>query len=186
MAEQSAAIDQQEGPKETPYEARLRMIAEEAGLLNVPDYRALVREFTNARLRELMKESVNDPEQFEAAYNKEIELIEAVLEKNPDTAVDMLVGRINEVPLTAPKSASKPLVQDNMLRLLVANHEKGKSGTFPWSHHRQLVDAFGGRSEDGFAGYDPRALFVQRMILNDESGRAQVAAPAPVKINPVR
>lgn len=184
MAEQTAAfIKPKETSIETPYERQLKVLLEEAKLSHVPDYRVLVRNLVNDRLREVMALTHTDPEQLDTEYNKTVEEIQSTLEKDPDAVVDIVAARINEVPM-ATKSPAKPIKTENVLRLLAANNRKGQPGQYPWSHHEQLVGAFKGDSKDGYAGYDPRALLVQRMIHNDEAGRATTAPQAPIKVSP--
>ncbi len=171
MAEHSGGVDRTVDHSVTPsdetqYANRLHILAEEAGLKNIPQYRALIREFANNHLRPMMRETT-PAEQLDTEYDLAIVQIQAMIDQNPDRVVDLLAAQINKLPITTPKTPG-PIRSDNLLRLLVANHEKGRTGTYPWSHHQQLVGGFRGSSKDGFATADDRALHVNRLIMNQE------------------
>lgn len=179
MAEQSGAIDHVKNePVDTPYAGRLHALAEDAGLRNIPSYERLVREFVNAHLRSIMSETV-DPTQLDTEYDLSVSQIQAIIDINPDRVVDLMADQINKLPFTTKKTP-KPINPDNLLRLVVASHEKGSTGTFPWIRHQQLVGGFRGSSADGFATADDRALRVQRLVMNKEV--PQQPQTAPVKI----
>lgn len=167
MAEHSGGVDRTVRPLgEASYSDRLMLLAEEAGLKNVPPYQELIREFANNHLRQMMRETTA-PEQLDKEYDAAIDQIKSWLDRDPDRIVDLFAAQINQLNIATPKKP-KPIQRDNLLRLLVANHEKGRTGTYPWSHHQQLVGGFRGSSKDGFATADDRALHVNRLIMNQE------------------
>jgi len=173
MSEGKLDVTVDEAQESSPYAMRLVELAKQAGLINIPPYDILLREFFNDHFRTFWVQNnpLKTDYKSETRYSEMVGKVVEEFKTNPDAVVNRLVGEVNRLPITTSMARIPvPISTDNMLRLIVANHPRGLEPyvTYPWSHHEQLVGKFKGESSDDYTGYDPRALMVLRRIHSME------------------